>query len=307
MWNTEKIDNLSGKIIIVTGANSGIGFYTAKVLANKGAKIIFASRNKEKSIKAIDQILRENKNADITYIKLDLADLENIKKFGNEFKNRFKKLDVLCNNAGIMWTPYQKTVDGFEMQFGTNHLGHFALTGILMDCLKNTRNSRVITVSSIAHFSSSSNLMNQYNESNYNRYKAYSKSKLANLLFAYELQRKFDQNKIESLSIAVHPGVARTNLFKSGTKNEKNSFRSFYHNSISFLLGQTAYLGAIPLIRAATDIKIKGGKYYGPLILGLWGWAVINFSSPVSHNKKLAEQLWKYSEEATGIKYNFYK
>jgi len=304
MWNTTKIENMEGKVIIVTGANSGIGFHVTKVLAGKNATVILASRNEEKAKKALKKISDEYKNAKLKYINLDLADLNSIIEFSKKFKSQFNRLDVLCNNAGVMWFPYKKTVDGFELQFGTNHLGHFALTGNLLDYLLKTENSRVITMSSIAHFTGKIDFADINDEKRYNRYSAYSKSKLANLLFAFELQRKFDEHNINSLSIATHPGIARTNLFNSGTADEK-TIRHYFHKTISFLFGQTAHLGSIPMLRAATDEKIKGGKYYGPLILGLWGWAVRNFSSPRSHNKKLAQKLWEISEELTGVTYKF--
>lgn len=304
MWNTTKIENMEGKVIIITGANSGIGFHVTRVLAGKNATVVLASRNEEKAKKALKKISDEYKSAKLKYINLDLADLNSIIEFSKKFKSQFNRLDVLCNNAGVMWFPYKKTVDGFELQFGTNHLGHFALTGNLLDYLLKTENSRVITMSSIAHFTGKIDFSDINDEKQYNRYSAYSKSKLSNLLFAFELQRKFDEHNINSLSIATHPGIARTNLFNSGTAGEKN-IRHYFHKTISFLFGQTAYLGSIPMLRAAMDEKIKGGKYYGPLILGLWGWAVRNFSSPRSHNKKLAQKLWEISEKLTGVTYKF--
>ncbi|HDR52125.1 MAG TPA: SDR family NAD(P)-dependent oxidoreductase, partial [Mariniphaga anaerophila] len=209
-WTTEFIPDLNGKVIIVTGGNSGLGFESVKTFAGKGAEVILASRSKENGEKAKTEILEKVPDGKIEVAQLDLADLESVRRFVKNFQQKHSRLDVLLNNAGIMTTPYFTTKDGFEGQVGTNHLGHFALTGLLLPVLKKTPKSRVVNVSSMAHKQGKMDFNNLLfeNGKGYSPMKSYGRSKLANLLFTYELQRFFESNNIDSISVAAHPGVS---------------------------------------------------------------------------------------------------
>ncbi|MCG3259873.1 MAG: SDR family NAD(P)-dependent oxidoreductase, partial [Candidatus Heimdallarchaeota archaeon] len=213
-WTTKNVPNLSEKVFIVTGANSGIGFEAAKEFARKGAKTILASRNLEKTKKALSKIHKKTPDSSVEIMQLDLANLESVKKFASEFKEKYDRLDVLVNNAGIMMVPYQKTADGFESQIGTNHFGHFALTGLLYDLLMKTEGSRVVNVSSNGHRFGEMDFDDLLFEDSreYSRMKAYGNSKLANLLFTYELNRRFNEANVDAISVAAHPGMSNTNL-----------------------------------------------------------------------------------------------
>jgi NAD(P)-dependent dehydrogenase (short-subunit alcohol dehydrogenase family) len=213
-WTTDNIPDLTGKVIIVTGANSGIGFEAAKEFARKGAQTILACRSMDKAQTALSQIQAEITNAPVEIMQLDLAGLASVRQFADTFKAKYQRLDVLVNNAGIMMVPYGTTEDGFERQFGTNHLGHFALTGLLLDLILKTPGSRVVNVSSSGHRMGSVDFDNLiYDGGNgYSPMRAYGRSKLANLLFTYELQRRFEAAGVEAMALAAHPGSSSTNL-----------------------------------------------------------------------------------------------
>ncbi len=293
-WTSNDIPNQSEKTIIVTGANSGIGYEVSRILALKGAHIIMACRNLKKANEAYNQILLENNNVSIEVMQLDLSNLDSIKKFTEDFSKKNQSLHILCNNAGVMMPPYQKTVDGFELQFGTNHLGHFALTGLLLDTLMKTENSRIVTQSSFVHSMGKINFNDLNWETKYKKRKSYAQSKLANLLFAYELQRRLSAKNSDVLSIACHPGWSRTNL-----QRYTALFRSLK------FLSQKPEIGALPMLYAATSIDAEGGAYYGPD--GTFGWKGYPKkvkSSEKSYNEEDAKKLWEISEKLTGITYN---
>ncbi len=303
-WTLDFIPDLTGKIIIITGGNSGLGYESAKALAGKGAEIIIACRSVEKGELAIKKIKKESPSSKVHTLELDLADLSSVKKFVTEFQNKYSRLDVLLNNAGIMTTPYGHTKDGFESQLGTNHLGHFALTGLLLPIITSTSNSRVVNVSSMAHRGAKMDFENLQFENghDYTPLKSYSRSKLANLLFTYELQRRFKTNNINSIALAAHPGVANTNL---GHYIE-HKFLYKIIRPVADLVIQTPELGAFPQIRASADLNVKGGEFYGPeRIFQMLGYPVLVKSSENSHNIKDAEKLWDESEKLTGVKFIF--
>lgn len=301
-WTIEYIPDLSGKVIVVTGGNSGLGFVAVKAFAENGAEVILASRSKENGEKAKAEILKDVPEGKIEVAELDLADLTSVRRFAENFNQKHTQLDVLLNNAGIMTTPYFKTKDGFEGQVGTNHLGHFALTGLLLPLLKNTPKSRVVNVSSMAHKQGKmdfSNLLFE-NGKGYSPMKAYGRSKLSNLLFTYELQRYFEANKIDAISVAAHPGVSQTNL--SRHLEDKLYFKIFA--PLFQFMTQNAAAGALPEIRASVDPDVKGGEYYGPNgFMELKGYPVKVQSNNRSHNKEDARKLWEISEELTGVKF----
>ncbi|MCB0556231.1 MAG: SDR family NAD(P)-dependent oxidoreductase [Phaeodactylibacter sp.] len=291
--------DLSGKVIIVTGGNSGLGYESVKAFAEKGAEVILASRSLEKGQAAKAEI--GNTKGKIVVMPLDLMDFASIKDFAEQFKQNYSRLDVLLNNAGIMTTPYFLTKDGLEAQNGTNHFGHFALTGQLIGLIKSTPNSRVVNVSSNAHKSGKMDFDNLLfeNGKDYTPMRSYGRSKLANLLFTYELQRRFQANHINSIAVAAHPGVSQTNL----AKYLEGKFWFKMLRPLFVLLTQSAAQGALPQIRAAVDPNVKGGEYYGPH-KGMTGFPVIVPSNAASHNVEDAQRLWEVSEQLTGAKFN---
>lgn len=298
-WTTTDIPDLSGKVIIVTGGNIGLGYESVKAFSEKGAEVILACRSIEKGDKAKAEIEKNGIKGKIVVMQLDLADLEGIKGFVKEFRSGYMHLDVLLNNAGIMTTPYFLTKDGFEGQMGTNHLGHYALTGSLMDLIISTPGSRVVNVSSSAHKAGKmdfDNLLFDKGEG-YGRMKAYGRSKLSNLLFTYQLQSFFEANKIDSLALAAHPGGSQTNLDQH--VNKMWWFKLI--RPLFYAMTQSAAMGALPEIRASVDPDVKGGQYYGP-DREMTGYPVIVKSNKASHNSEDARKLWEESEKLTGVK-----
>ncbi len=292
---------LIGKTAIITGANSGIGLEAAKVFADRGAQIIMAVRNLEKGEAARDSILDMNKEALITLMKLDLADLASVRAFAESFKNQYDSLDLLINNAGVMTPPYSKTKDGFELQFGSNHLGHFALTGLLLPVLKNTSHSRVVTLSSLAHKGAKIDFDNLDGTKGYKAMKFYGQSKLANLLFAQELDKRLKEHNLQTMSIACHPGISATNLFKFGKRDAPKLMKSFMHNFL-----QPPAMGALPTIYAATDSRLTGGEYIGPDGKGQRkGYPTLDTPHLSAGDETVSQKLWDVSEQLTGVKFDF--
>ena len=295
-WTAENIPDLTGKIAIVTGANSGIGYETALALARKGATVILACRNKDKGEAAVRQIDQEVPTAEAKLMLLDLANLAAVRRFAGEFTAHYDRLDMLINNAGIMATPFGKTADGFELQFGTNHLGHFALTGLLLDRIMQTPQARVITASSGGHRFGKIDFDNLNGEQGYDRQRAYAQSKIANLLFTYELQRRFESAGVDTIAVAAHPGWTATNL--------QVHWRMV--QILNPLLAQKPAMGALPTLYAATAPDVQGGDYYGPSgWQELRGYPIRVQSSDRSHDTAVAARLWTVSEELTGIRYQW--
>jgi NAD(P)-dependent dehydrogenase (short-subunit alcohol dehydrogenase family) len=293
-WTTQNIPDLQGKTVLITGANSGIGFEAARALAAKNALVVMACRSLEKGEKAKQQILAETPDAQLELRVLDLASLESVRQFAESFLVEHTRLDILINNAGIMAVPYGKTADGFERQIGTNHFGHFLLTGLLYDLLEKTPDSRVVTVSSYAHWFGRINFEDLNGEKFYQKWVAYGQSKLANVLFAYELQRRSAQNSSSPLSVVVHPGYAATNL----------QHTSWFFNMLNPIMAQSQEMGALPTLYAAVSPEVQGGEYIGPDgFLAQRGYPHLARSSPASHNEEDARRLWQLSEEVTCVSY----
>jgi NAD(P)-dependent dehydrogenase (short-subunit alcohol dehydrogenase family) len=294
-------ENLTGKRIIVTGANSGIGFEAAKDFSNRGAEVILAVRNEQKGKKAQEAILKENPQALVEVMILDLADLASIREFERNFRTRYQTLDRLINNAGVMVPPYQQTKDGFEMQFGSNHLGHFALTGLLLPLLKKTEGSRIVSLSSIAHRGGSIYFDNLDGAKGYKPMAFYRQSKLATLLFAKELDNRLKQHGITTISLACHPGISTTNLFKLGKRDAPEFMKKF-----ATLFFQPADRGALPTIYAATEKGITGGEYIGPNGRGnIKGLPALETPAQEVYNPGTMKKLWEVSEKLTGVIYDF--
>lgn len=302
-WTIANIPDLLGKVIIVTGGNSGLGFESVKAFAEKGAEVILACRTIENGETAKIKIIKQNHTSKIVVMQLDLMDLSSIKSFATRFKENYNRLDILLNNAGIMIPPYGLTKDGFESQIGTNHLGHFALTGLLIDLIVKTPTSRVVSTSSLAHRSGKMDFDNFLfdNGKGYSPMKAYGRSKLANLLFIYHLQGIFEAKKIDSIAVAAHPGVSRTNLMRF----IESKFYYRLLKPLSSLFLQSAAMGALPQLMAAVDPNVKGGEFYGPDGFNeIKGSPVKVESNEASHRIEDAMKLWKLSEKLTGIKFN---
>ncbi len=302
VWTKDNIPDLSGKVVIVTGANSGIGFETSTALAGKKATVILAVRNMEKGEAALNKIKSNHARADVKLMKLDLSDLSSVRNFAADFLETYESLSILINNAGIMIPPFQLTKDGFESQFGGNHLGHFALTGLLLSRLISTPDSRVVTLSSIAAHNTIIDFDNLDGSKGYKAYKFYGQSKLANLIFARELQNKFCSNYIDSMSVACHPGFSTTNLVSFGSGKKPN----FFMRLLSSIASQPAHMGALPTLFAATSPTIKGGEYIGPDGKGgRKGYPKNDKIIEKLYDPNVSIKLWDVSENLTGVFYKF--
>ena len=305
-WTSESIPDQSGQTILVTGANSGLGFEATKVLAGKGAHVVMACRSVERGETAQESIREEFPAASLSVRELDLASLESIRSFAETFTEEYDSLDVLCNNAGVMAIPRQETADGFEMQFGVNHLGHFALTGLLLDTLESTNgHPRVVTHSSGAHERGRINFDDIHWENSYAKWGAYGQSKLANLLFAYELDRRLTDTGSDVLSTACHPGYADTNLQRRGPEQSGSRLRLAGMKLANRVLAQSAEEGALPMLYAATHEDIEGEEYVGPGgFVNMRGKPELQQSNERSRDEETAQRLWTLSEEQTGVEYD---
>ena len=285
----------SGRVAVVTGSNTGIGLETVAALARRGAHVVLACRDQAKGRSAAAGIAAGGVAGTLDVMVLDLADLASVRVFSAAFRDGFDRLDLLINNAGVMWPPASKTVDGFELQFGTNHLGHFALTARLLDRLRTTSGSRVVTVSSVSHRFGTIDFDDLHWESRkYHPNRAYGQSKLANLLFAYELQRRLDRAGIETMSVAAHPGYTGTDLQRySGFLRLLNPF-----------VAMPTWRGALPTLYAATASGAEPGGYYGPDGFGeLRGYPTRVGSSSESTDEAVAAKLWQVSEGLVGLEF----
>lgn len=303
-WTTADMPEMAGRVAIITGGNSGIGFEVARALAAKKAQVILAVRDNDKGSRAVHQILKENPRSVAAMRCLDLANLESIREFAKNFQRDFNRLDLLINNAGVMALPRRTTLDGFEMQFGTNHLGHFALTGLLLSSLLNTPGSRVVTVSSRLHEYGQIDFDDLMGEQSYDKNQAYSQSKLANLLFAYELQRRLEAAEAPTISLAAHPGYAATNLQTAGPEMEGSQVGTLVMRTANALFAQSAAMGALPVLYAAVNPELQGGEYVGPDgFKGMRGHPQQSTSSPASYDEDAAGRLWEVSAQLTGVHY----
>jgi NAD(P)-dependent dehydrogenase (short-subunit alcohol dehydrogenase family) len=297
-WDVSDVPDQTGRVAVVTGANSGLGLATAELLAARGAYVVLAVRDVDKGRQAANQIAVRAPRSDVALQRLDLGSLTSVHAAADALRAAHSTIDLLINNAGVMFTPKMTTDDGFEMHFGTNHLGHFALTGLLLDRLLGVDGSRVVTVSSEMHKMGASIQFDDLHwERRYKRMAAYNQSKLANLLFAYELQRKLAEQAQPTISLAAHPGGSNTALFQNSPAVVRSVARL-----VGPILLNTPEMSALSLLRAATDPAVAGGQYYGPAT-GVRGYPVLTESSEQSHDEELARRLWKVSEELTGIAY----
>jgi NAD(P)-dependent dehydrogenase (short-subunit alcohol dehydrogenase family) len=293
-WTLDNIPDQSGRVANVTGANTGIGFETAAALAAKNATVVMACRNRQKAEDAMDKIRERTPDAKLEFIELDLASLASVERFAAAYRAGHERLDLLINNAGVMVPPLGQTEDGFELQFGCNHLGHFALTGRLLDLLEATPGARVVTVSSMAHRRGKMDFDNLNAEKGYRKMPAYGQSKLANLLFTFELQRRLEAAGSSLVATAAHPGWTGTDL------QRHSAVIKFLNN----FFAQTPPMGALPTLRAAVDPEAAGGDYYGPKgFYEMRGYPTKVGTTPAAKNELDARRLWEVSEKLTGVSF----
>jgi len=309
-WTAERMPDCTGKTVLVTGANSGLGFEATKTFAASGATVIMACRSTDRGRRAATEIRDgiDDTGATLNVRQCDLASLDSIESFATAVARDYDAIDVLCNNAGVMAIPRQETADGFEKQLGVNHLGHFALTGRLLDLVIGAESeSRVVTHASGAHEFGEIDFDDLHREQSYGKWDAYGQSKLANLLFAYELQRRLEAAGITgTLSVACHPGYAATNLQYRGPEEAGSRLRLGLMKVANAVFGQSPERGALPLLYASTAPDVRGGDYYGPGgFLNMRGPPEKQSSSEASYDKEDARRLWNESEALTGVSYEF--
>ena len=303
-FNLNEVPSQKGRIAVVTGANIGLGYETTLGFIQKGMKVIMASRNLEKAQDAKTRLLEEVPDADLEIMQIDLSSLDSVRTFAKNYLDKYDKLDILVNNAGVMIPPYTKTEDGFELQFGVNHLGHFLLTGLLFETIVKTPNSRIVSLSSNAHKGGKLNFDDLQSEKKYAKMAAYNQSKLACLMFAYELDRRLRKAQKSTLSVAAHPGASDTNL----GQYIPQYFAKILKPLLYLTILQSAKAGTEPTLYAALGESVEGGDYFGPSgFAELKGRAKKVSSTKRSHNKENAAKLWAVSEELTGFKFSIQK
>lgn len=305
-WNTSNIPDQSGRVAVVTGGNSGLGYESALALAQKGAQVVIACRDQAKALGALDKIRQHVPEAKAEFMKLDLASLASVRDFVTNFKSSYNRLDLLLNNAGIATRSRQETQDGFEMDFGVNHLGHFALTGLLLDQLLTTPGSRVVTTTSVLQTIGWINFTDLQLKRSYNRALAYGQSKLANILFAFELNRRLKAAGATTLSIAAHPGYSNTQMTQTSASTFGTLLEDTFYKFTNEVIAQSAAMGALPQLYAASAPRAKGGELYGPRFY-THGYPAVNLATFQAYNEETARRLWQVSEELTGTRYCFQK
>ncbi|MFI6008985.1 oxidoreductase [Streptomyces sp. NPDC051243] len=301
-WNERDIPDQSGRVAVVTGANSGLGYVTARELARKGARVVLACRSEARGGAARDRLASEVPGAQAELRLLDLADLGSVRDFAATFP--YDRLDLLVNNAGVMALPYGTTADGFETQFGVNHLGHFALTGLLLPTLLATPGARVVTVSSPMHALANIDLADLNGERRYRRWLAYARSKTANLLFTHELARRLSAKGAEVVAAAAHPGYADTNLQTAGPRMSGRRAGEWFMRVGNRLFAQSAEAGALPTLYAATAPDVHPDSFTGPSFAGWRGSPAPSWRAPWTLDDRAGDRLWEASERLTGVAYD---
>lgn len=306
-WNASDIPDQSGFTAVVTGANSGIGYVTARELARKGAQVVLACRSEARGNEAGDRLVSEVPGAHVEFVRLDLGDLESVREFVATYERTYDRLDLLINNAGVMALPHGRTTDGFETQFGVNHLGHFALTGLLLPTLLGTPGARVVTLSSGVHALSNIDIRDLNSERQYRRWIAYGRSKTANLLFTHELARRLATIGSEVVAAAAHPGYATTNLQTAGARMEGRKGAERIIEIGNRVFGQSAEAGALPTLYAATAPGVRPDSFTGPSFAMWRGSPAKSWRAGWTLNDLAGERLWEASEELTGVTYDALK
>ena len=303
-WTTDDIPDQQRRLVVVTGANSGIGYHTTRALALKGARVIMACRDRVKAEEARRQILLDSPLIAPEVWDLDLSNLGLVKAFAERLRNSHVNLDILINNAGLMAIPYNTTRDGFEMQFGVNHLGHFALTAHLWPLIKGTRGARIVNVSSAAHHFGKIRYEDIHWKNGYSKWGAYGRSKLSNLLLTKELSRKLTASKSAIIVSSAHPGYSSTNLYSRSYQMSGSWIGADSFNFVNRLVGQSAEMGALPTLYAATAEFVKQGSFYGPSgFMRLRGWPAAERPNSRRVTEAEARKLWRVSEELVELKF----
>jgi len=303
-WTIQEIPDMTGKVVVITGANSGLGLESTKAIAAKGATVVMACRNLSKAEKAKAEVLQMVPNAKLDVMALDNASLDSVRAFAEAFKAKYDRLDILLNNAGVMAIPRAETKDGFEMQLGVNHLGHFALTGHLLDMIINTPNSRIHTVSSSAHQVGQIHFDDLNMKDNYSRYGAYSQSKIANIYFTFELQRRLDAAGHSVICTTSDPGLANTNLQTTTADNSGSLWERTFYPLIMNTLAHSSHMGALTQLYPATAPGVKGSTFVRPR-WRLRGYPTVQKPIARTFDKDIARRLWDVSEQMTGVVYDF--
>jgi NAD(P)-dependent dehydrogenase (short-subunit alcohol dehydrogenase family) len=293
------LPDLSKQTALITGANSGLGFETAHALAGAGARVLLACRSEAKAEAAIARIRAAHPTSRVEPVALDLASLASIRAAAEHVRSAYPQLDLLCNNAGVMAVPFARTADGFEQQLGVNHLGHFALTGLLLEPLLRAERARIVTLTSLVHYAGRIRLDDLHGERHYEKWAAYAQSKLANLLFAFELGRKLQACGARAISVACHPGYASTQLQLVGPELEHSALKTGFYRASNALFAQSAAAGAQSTLLAATTPDARNGDCFGPRLL--YGPPARVATHKSARNERLAHALWARSIELTGV------
>ena len=306
-WSARDIPDQSGRRAVVTGANSGLGYVTARELARRGARVVLACRSENRGTEAVGRLAAEVPGADVEFLRLDLGDLDSVREFAAVYGRGRDRLDLLVNNAGVMALPQGRTADGFETQFGVNHLGHFALTGLLLPTLLTTPGARVVSLSSGMHALANIDINDLNSEREYGRWTAYGRSKTANLLFVHELARRLAAVGADIVAAAAHPGYAATNLQTAGVKMEGRRGAQRFVEIGNRVLAQSAEAGALPTLYAATAPGVRPDSFTGPSILGWRGSPANSWRAKWTLNDTAGQLLWEESERLTEVTYDALK
>ena len=302
-WALKNVPDQTGKIIVITGANSGIGFAAANALASKNARIVMACRNTQKAETAKQAILSTTPSASVDIVELNLSNLQSVSQCAETINASYDHIDCLINNAGLGWIDRKETADGFEMHIGTNHFGHFALTSKLMGLLKKAPQARVVSIASLAHIWGRIHFDDIQLNEKYGRARGYGQSKLANLMFGLELQRQLDQSNTNIKSVIVHPGMSGTNIANSALETGNFKQLAKLTSAITPYMSQSPALGCLPTLHAATAPDVQGGDYFGPRYAEIFGTPKKARIAKHAKSKVSAEKLWRLSEELTGVNY----
>ncbi len=303
-WTQQDIPDLTGKVIVITGANSGLGYESARTLAGQGATVIMAVRNPTKGEKASTDIKQDDPQASLDVMTLDVGNLSSVRDFAAAFQAKYDRLDILMNNAGVMAIPRQETVDGFEMQLGVNHLGHFALTGLLLEVIVKTPQARIHNVTSGANFTARINFDDLMSKKRYGRWEAYGQSKLANVFFTFELHKRLAAAGFDTIANTSHPGLVLTNLQTKSVEQSGTNLEGMLYRTLGPFMAQDIRMGVLPMLYAVTAPDAKGGTLYGPNFLQMRGYPAAVRANPAAYHADARQRFWKISEELTGVTFD---